>query len=311
MYLKLTGRLIINVSSLNTEGAVGNYISLSKAFIVRRTSNGYEYVEAPVISGNMIKHWHAVLLVDHALSSNYTKICDTCKRKIMFRSTMQRSSEFEYIKECLIEDVHGFLNLDQQIRRESIAKFSFLIPVEELEVKYSTITHNRVVTNKEGKVTEDMIVFKREHESGVFGFNIVVDLAYIGRAQSNPTQSLDSNERITRARLVVKALTDLLSGNFGAAQARALPIVKLEELIALLSSKPGPNLVHGYFKDYAEETFNIIKNYYINGEAKIYVLGERLKKIVPKEIEKKVKFVTSITEAFSDIEKSLSKLAGS
>lgn len=310
MYLKLTGRLIINVSSLNTEGAIGNYISLSKAFIVRRTSNGYEYVEAPVISGNMIKHWHAVLLVDHALSNNYDKICDTCRRKIMFRSAIKRNSEFEYIQNCLIEDVHGFLKPDQQIRRESIAKFSFLIPVEELEVKYSTITHNRVVTNEKGEVTKDMMVFKREHESGVFGFNIVVDLAYIGRAQSDPTQSLDKNERITRARLVVKALADLLSGNFGAAQARALPIVKLEELIALLSSMPGPNLVHGYFKDYAEETFNIIKNYYINGNAKVYVLGERLKKIVPKEIKGKVKFVASITEAFSDIEESLSELVG-
>ena len=54
MYVRITGRALINIHTANAEGAVGNYISLSKMFIIRRLSNGkLDYFEEPVISGNI------------------------------------------------------------------------------------------------------------------------------------------------------------------------------------------------------------------------------------------------------------------
>ncbi|MEM2168007.1 MAG: type I-A CRISPR-associated protein Cas7/Csa2, partial [Candidatus Bathyarchaeia archaeon] len=60
VYVRVTGRALINIHSANAEGAVGNYMALSKMFIIREKGGGYEVSEEPVISGNMIKHWHAV-----------------------------------------------------------------------------------------------------------------------------------------------------------------------------------------------------------------------------------------------------------
>lgn len=288
VYLKITGRAIINVHTANTEGAVGNYSGLSKMFIIRRTSEGFEVSEEPVISGNMVKHWHAIALTDRLLSQGYNKVCETCKRHVMFRSNLPYDSEIEYIRKCAIEDIHGFLNPEKQVRRESIAKFSFMIPIEDIRAEYEAVTHNRVFLTEEGKIPAKeaaMMIFKREHASGVYGFSCSIDLAYIGKAMADPTQTINLADRKIRAKAAVLALADILSGRTGAAQSRALPIVKVVELLAVVSKKPIPNMVHGFYKDYAEESISMVKAFVDKGivgknEIKIYVTGERLAKLL-------------------------------
>ena len=53
VYVRVTGRAVINVHTANAEGAVGNYMGLAKMFLIRRTSDGYSITEDVVISGNM------------------------------------------------------------------------------------------------------------------------------------------------------------------------------------------------------------------------------------------------------------------
>jgi CRISPR-associated protein Cst2 len=275
VYVRITGRSIVNIHSANAEGAVGNYIALSKMFVVRRVENGYDILEEPVISGNMIKHWHAIATVETLKSWGYKSLCDECKRHIMFRSVLGYKTgckdEFDYIQKCAIEDLHGFLDTQTNVRRESIIKFAFMIPIEELRAEYTSITHNRVVTTPQGNVPtkeeapeiygveEAMGVMKREHASGLYGFLCSMDLAFVGISQANPEKKLSLNERKIRAKAATAALIELFSGRFGAAQARASPIVKVTELICIASKKPIPNAVHGFYKDYAEETASIIK----------------------------------------------------
>jgi CRISPR-associated protein Cst2 len=275
VYVRVTGRALINVHTANAEGAVGNYMALSKMFIVRRVGGGYEVSEEPVISGNMVKHWHAVATVETLKSWGYGALCDECKRHVMFRSVLGRMAgckdELEYLQKCAIEDLHGFLDVATNIRRESIVKFSFMIPIEELRAEYESVTHNRVVvmpggnvpTREESRqrygVEEAMGVMKREHASGVYGFLCSMDLAFTGVSLANPDKKLPPDERKIRARAAIAALTDLLSGRFGAAQARALPIIKVTELICIASKKPIPNAIHGFYRDYAEETAGIVK----------------------------------------------------
>jgi len=262
VYVRMTGRCLINVHTANAEGAVGNYMALSKMFIVRRSNVGYEVFEEPVISGNMIKHWHAVATTEILKSWGYSAICDSCKRHVMYRSTLDLNEEYEYVKECAIEDLHGFLHADKQIRRESIVKFSFMIPIEEQRSEFSSITHNRVVTDEEGKIPKGeqaMMLMKREHASGIYGFLCSMDLAFAGVSLANPDKKLPQYDRKIRAKAAIVALTDLFSGHFGAAQARATPIIKTLEFICVASKKPMPNAVHGFYKDYAEETASTVK----------------------------------------------------
>ncbi|MCS7116898.1 MAG: type I-A CRISPR-associated protein Cas7/Csa2 [Nitrososphaerota archaeon] len=285
VYVRVTGRVITNIHSANAEGAVGNYMALSKMFIVRRIGEGYEVSEEPVISGNMIKHWHAVATTEILKSWGYEKaICESCNRHVMYRSVLKKEEEFNYIESCAIEDLHGFLDTDTNIRRESLVKFSFMIPVEEQRSEFSSITHNRVVIDETGKIPskeQAMMVMKREHASGIYGFLCSMDLAFAGVSLANPDKKLGLNERKIRAKAAIAALTEVLSGHFGAAQARALPIVKTVELICITSKRPIPNAVHGFYKDYAEETASIIKaivdqRLVEQNEIKVVVMGERL-----------------------------------
>lgn len=291
VYLRVTGRALMNVHSANAEGSVGNYTALSKMFIVRRVSGGYEVSEDVVVSGNMIKHWHAVRMVELLKEQGYQNLCDNCSRFVMFRSTMQHNSEYGFIEACAIEDVHGFLQPQQTIRRESIAKFSFLLPVEEMRSEYLALTHNRVVVDEKGatpKGEREMMVFKREYASGLYGFLMSFDLAYVGRSLADPSKVIQLSDRKLRARAAVLALADVLTGKFGAAAARALPAIRVVELIAAVSDNPIPNLIHGFYSDYVEESARILSALSGRKQLRVYAYGDRpveqLSKMLPQGI---------------------------
>lgn len=304
-YFRVTGRAIVNLHSANAEGAVGNYMALSKMYVVRRTGNSerpYEVAEDIVISGNMLKHWHAVRTVEKLLEADYKQVCDYCSRFIMYRSPDKNvETEQDFIKRCAIEDLHGFLQPDQQIRRESILKFAFMIPVEDMRAEYAAVTHNRVVLEETGKIQakEAMMIFKREHASGLYGFLTTMDLAYVGRPLANPNQVvISADDRKVRAKVAVLALADLLTGRFGAAGSRATPIMRTTELICAVSKQPIPNLIHGFYMDYAKESSKVLTASLKSGlvkDLKVFVYGDGPAKALDGE-----KLTVEITESPMD-----------
>ena len=307
-YIRVTGRAIINLHSANAEGAVGNYMALTKMYVVRRTGNSekpYEITEDVVISGNMIKHWHAVKTAERLIKAGYkNELCELCRRFVMFRTTLPENDEAAIIRRCAIEDLHGFLQAikkERAVRRESLIKFAFMLPIEELRTEYAAITHNRVVVTEKGyvptreearklfKAERAMEVFKREYASGIYGFLATMDLAYVGRPLANPVIEKDGKvvanivlekkeSRKIRAKTAVLALSDILTGRFGASSSRAIPIIRTVELICAVSKQPIPNLIHGFYMDYAEESSNVLKaslDSDLVKDLKIFVYGDK------------------------------------
>lgn len=308
VYLRISGRALVNIHTSNAEGAIGNYISLSKMYVLRRLPDGkLDFFEEPVVSGNMLKHWHAVETINILKSMGYEKLCEYCKRYVMYRSPLKYNDEVEYISKCAIEDLHGFLSTETNIRRESIVRFSFLVPVEDVISKYAAIVHNRVGITEEGAIDENvMMVFKREYASGLYGFSCAFDLAYVGRSQSNPAKTIDMNDRKIRAKAAILALANVLTGSFGASRVRAIPIIKVTELVGMVSRKPIPNLTHGYYRDYIEDNITrikaLIKSAFLkNNEYKVFVVG--------KDIAKKFENAEIKVNAFKDVVEALGKVA--
>ncbi|MGC8543875.1 MAG: DevR family CRISPR-associated autoregulator, partial [Vulcanisaeta sp.] len=175
----------------------------------------------------------------------------------------------------LCNDIHGFLIPDKQLKRDSLVEFSNAIPVlteENLEnVSKFAIQHNKVVPRQvTDKTMETMMPFKQEYASvPLYGFAASMDLGWIlrPRYEGNGSviqllQGIDANaERKLRAKSSVLALFNLLMGS-GSKQARALPIVKLTELMIIVSNAPIPNLVHGAYADYAKLSMEILSAYY-------------------------------------------------
>ncbi|MEM2915167.1 MAG: hypothetical protein QXH91_07200, partial [Candidatus Bathyarchaeia archaeon] len=164
---------------------------------------------------------------------------------------------------------HGFLAPETQCRRESLVKFSFLIPTEEnvIEEKFGVdaVTHNRVVLNEKGCIIGEagMMIVKRQYSSALFGFRSSLELSLIGKPQADPNQkpNLSKEEKMDRAWAAVIAFSKILYGELGASTSRALPIITTEELVAFASEYQIPASVHGFYKDYLEANANLFASY--------------------------------------------------
>lgn len=296
MYVRLCGRVRVNAASLNAQGTVGNLLEITKLRIIVKRGEVYEPVEVSAISGNTIKHWHFVHFIRQYLQNNGNNLCEDCKRGIAFRTRFDMGDdEAEYIRNCAGEDVHGFLMPNRQVRRESLVKFSFLLPVEELfEHPIDTITHNRVIIDEKGKIEGEagMMIFKRQYASDIYGFSFLADLADVGlRLYSKERKPVcDSDERKKRAKSAILAFIPILSGFLGANISRSLPVFQVEELLAAYSEKPLPLTIHGFFKNYAEESLRTIGEYckISKSKAKISFYGIKISEELIKEYKEEI-----------------------
>jgi len=286
-YVKVSGKFTVEVSALVGASALGNYNQIATAKVVLPLGNGkvVAYEGIPIITGNSLKHWHSVYLAENYVNLGGKLLNVLCKHGIGVRGYKKDISSFDSNFEAanseseaildLCNDIHGFLIPDKQLKRDSLVEFSNAIPVlteENLEnVSKFAIQHNKVVPRQvKDKTGETMMPFKQEYASvPSYGFAASMDLGWIlrPRYEGNGSvvqlpQGIDANvERRLRAKSSVLALYNLLMGS-GSKQARALPIVKLTELMIVVSNAPIPNLVHGAYVDYAKLSMEILSAYY-------------------------------------------------
>lgn len=285
MFVKLSGRLRINTASLNAQGTVGNVIELAKAHMIFKDDDRYELFEVPVITGNTLKHWHFVHFIEAYNSLGGKQLCGYCSRLIGFRSPdTNGKNEAYFVEKCAGEDLHGFLQPEKQVRRDSLVKASFIIPVEDFECRIDTLTHNRVVVDEQGRIQAEignqkaMMVFKRQYASSLYGFMLNMDLDYIGRSLFSARRQKvikDNQEIQRRGKAALLALLPLLSGQMGASRSRAEPVWKVEELMAAACEGPFPSLTHAHFSDYFFESVQTLLSFsrLLNKTVNVYVYG--------------------------------------
>jgi CRISPR-associated protein Cst2 len=264
-YIRVAGRLRVNVAVLTGAGTMGNYNMHS---VVRVVADGKVY-EVPALTGNALKHWHAVHSSEHYQALGGTLLNEFCKKGIGLRGKNRRGVDAE--NECdaiedFCNDIHGFLLPKQQIKRDSLVRFAFTVPVltcAELEnAQKFAVTHNRVDPFQKGEETE-MMVFKQEYSSARYGFSAVLDLGlslrplYANCQVKVPNVDIEK-ERKLRIRAAILGLFALLQGGVGSHTARALPIAKLEEMVVAVSDVPIPALVHGAYPDYVEKSLDVL-----------------------------------------------------
>lgn len=183
-YIRVSGRVEFQVSVLTGLGAIGYYNQHSTAKILL---DGRIY-EVPVLTGNSLKHWHAVYLAEAYEALGGKRLNEFCRRGLGIRGYKASSglsepqkadTEIEAIED-LCNDIHGFLIPEKQVKRDSLVKTSFLIPVltksnVEAASKFA-IQHNKVVPASVKE--EEMALFKQEYATALYGFNIKMDLGF-------------------------------------------------------------------------------------------------------------------------------------
>ena len=269
-------------------GAIGNYNQVATARVLH---NGALY-EVPVITGNALKHWHAVYAAEAYQALGGNMLNELCKRGIGLRgytadSTLKSpkavADECEAVKD-FCNDIHGFLSPQEEkpVKRDSLVKISFAVPVLEegnlKAVSKFAVQHNRVVpptVNVKQREGEGMMPFKQEYGTGLYAVALRMDLAHIGKPLFDECKEvINADERKRRAKASILALLPLLTGA-GSKQARALPIAAVREVLVAVSQSPMPNLIHAAYPDYCEKSIDVLSAYLkgIGGTANLYYYG--------------------------------------
>ncbi len=298
-FIGITGRMLINVASLNTAGGAGsNYNEITRANIVVKKGDGYKIVSVPVISGNMLRHWIFRAFVDHYTSLGGKNLSKRARRynAVRFQSNNEDDlkgmnlEEKSLVKAYADCDVFGFLVPNVGLRRESVLKTSFLIPpedfLEEIMQEYDegqlsfAVTHNRVDVDETGKIGKGKKKKSKssEEEQESAGEELGTAMMLFEREYSSAEYSfliiaeldrigvtsagekvIDEKEAGLRRRALLLAIKDVLRGRFGASQARALPIMKLTEVYGVKGDRLLPNPVSAHYKEYKQENDRLFK----------------------------------------------------
>ena len=100
--LTLVGRLTLNLASLNNEGTEGNAIQPRTATVV----DGGKLYTVPVISGDMLKHWHAVHLSKIAQDRELA-LCENAKqRKIDPNRIKGELAKVDWVKKKILKKLN-------------------------------------------------------------------------------------------------------------------------------------------------------------------------------------------------------------
>jgi len=266
MYMGVAVKLVLNMHDLNNERAE----EIRRIPLIYRDEKGEWHVveEAVAVSGVMVKHWHFAYMVTLGIKEK-VDFCDYCGRFEAIRVLSgTQGNEKDLIGRCAGEDVHGFLRARPPLRRESLARFSWMLPlfnektmnVFGLPTPFRVLQHSRNVREiPEGaheEVRQAQMPYPRSYANGVYGFVSTLDLDHIGYSFTG-RECIDPDKILARKKIAAQAYVPMLTGAVGASLARALPVSDVLEVTVITCAKPIPAPVHPIYPDYINENVNL------------------------------------------------------
>ncbi|MEM2178970.1 MAG: type I-A CRISPR-associated protein Cas7/Csa2 [Candidatus Methanomethylicaceae archaeon] len=261
IFLSIRGRVLLNVEALNMTESIGNYVKHRRVPILVPEENGFTTYFVPAISGESIAHGFQKVLAEEGIR-NSIPVCNLCKNGIFLKSTnkgvvkeafkdkevpsSEKLEEF-IIKNCLVEDIGGFLYAEEEnIKRTSNFFVGYMVPVKEAlgNVVIESQLHSRYALGTpfvKGKEKGQMIYYV-ELSSAVYTFSLDLDTTYISRLtfsyKSAGEHVLEENERKKRLEVTLDSLKIfLLEQMFGAKKTRFLPVGEWESIVIAVSDR--------------------------------------------------------------------------
>jgi len=291
-FFTLAANIQLNVHDLNNEAVAGNVTDIRMMEFI---DNNGKLVEAPAVSGRMLKHFHLAFMRDLELREQNPRLCGVCQAgeparpgyvdftnnriKAGFYDTNGKEiSEDQGIINCLICDVHGYLYPEKREkktappRRNSRAMFSWLLPVlvssegevfKEIETTSKQVLHARHSKQEElqigNKTMPAQELFNKAYASGMYGFVSAVDLERIGYLESQLKSVLQDDDWKHRAEISIKAYQFMLSGALGASLSHSIPHADCKEvLVAIAEDGPLPFPISPIYPRYAQKYIGLL-----------------------------------------------------
>jgi len=286
VFVSLGLRFRVEVEALNMTESLGAYtrhrtVSLLKKFKKQSGEIGYKIVTVPAISGQSISHGYHRALVEVAKKMGL-EVCEECRKYeiiggfIKHGTAGKNISDIEVVKNCVVEDITGFMVPDANIRRTSAIMFSYMIPdIEYAETAIEPQFHVRYDFR-----TQKHNPFQIESGTAIYMLGVAIDVDKIGKIATQKGEIIVDN-RIERIKAAFLALSTLIEGLvFGAKKARYLPILEVAGGISAISH-PIPFMVtppRGYnyikntieraltYRDVLRDLGEVIKIIYLDKE---------------------------------------------
>ncbi len=260
--LSISGRLILDLHSLNNEGGEGNQIQTRMVNIVDRAGELYN---VNAISGDMFKHIQAEHLFQIAREEQLplsagARVFDA-NRINADAGFIERTANMsdgdllsDLLTTCTVSDIEGVLVTEgkKSVPRKSVIEFGWVTGVPEhvqtdsyFHVKYAQdrSTAQREADRESQQSTGSNLgqsIFHRPASSGVYAVVCHLNLARIGFNDILQTYPLKVEERLQRAKALLRSTLYTFVQPNGAMRSSQAPHVLGFSGVVTASSKPVP-----------------------------------------------------------------------
>ncbi len=265
--LSISGRLTLEMHSLNNEGGEGNQIMTRTVAIV--TPDG-EVHKVNAISGDMFKHIQAEHYYLLAKESRLP-LCKGCQTfrsdRILgdeeFMQSLKNWNDEETIKHllnrCALDDTEGTLIAQgtRSIPRKSVAEFAWVVGIPD-KVRTESYFHVRYASERGGDEGVNQPIFHRPASSGVYASVATFEIARIGFNDVSQTYAIDEDERQRRYEALLKSITYTYIEPNGAMRSTQNPHIHAFEGVVTVSYgvMPAPT-ISPLADEYAEQVARI------------------------------------------------------
>ena len=279
-FVSLGVRSIVNVEALNMVESVGNVVRHRIVpYIVALESGRYVLRWVPAVSGECLAHAYQSMLADVALN-NKLPVCYWCSKhefikhfdlrfiehtkdkgipytedelklaKSYANKNKLSLSEIEEIestivRNCVVEDVGGFLVQQGPTKRTSRFYFSYMVPTEDSVASGAVALDNQffvrhAMTAESYRASDEIAPIQAPYYvqvgSAVYAYTFALDLDAIGVSSVSGKQVVADDEKNRRMVAALDALKELLDTRmFGAKLTRFNPVQGYECIVAAIS----------------------------------------------------------------------------
>lgn len=284
--LSISGRMTLEMHSLNNEGGEGNQ-TMTRTVTLVDPQGGIHKVNA--ISGDMFKHIQA----EHFFRLARERGLPLCAGCQTFRSD-RILGDTEFIKNlpakdeeavnallqhCALDDAEGTLIAKgaRSVPRKSVAEFSWVVGLPD-KVRTESYFHVRYAQERggEGEEAQTQPIFHRPASSGIYAAVATFELARIGFNDISQTYAISEEERLRRYQTFLESVLYTFVEPNGAMRGTQNPhIVAFEGVITVSHDVLPAPTISPLGEDYKEQIQGVAQA--LDGDGgrlKVYPFGD-------------------------------------
>jgi len=265
--ISISGRIVLNMHSLNNEGNEGNQVLTRQVTIIDKNGNP---ATVTAVSGDMLKH----IMTEHLWNIAKEEKLPLSETSKVFNANRILSNDLKdcakdqlkkqdvasdaVIKTCVLSDVAGAMITDiGNFSRKSVAEFGWMIALPEAN-ETDNYFHAKYVPNasstEKTESNEGQNIFHRPANSGIYAYVSNLEIGRLSYNDVSKTYPISKEDRKKRYDALLKAfLYTFLKPNGAMRNTQNPHIVDFEGVVSYsISSCPAPT-VSGLKDNYKEE----------------------------------------------------------